>query len=145
MAKKTIALLGQPVYNEDGVAAEAITPGHLVDGVLSITKYASAGGAAARAFALERDEMPSKTSTASIIDQDYAINDTVKIGVFHQGQHVYALIASGQNIAINSRLEAGAVAGTLRAFASGVIIGRALEAVNNSAGPSVARIRVEIM
>lgn len=138
MAKKTILLLGQPIYNEDGAAAEAITPGMLVAGITSLTKYATAGGAAACAFALERDEL------GKGIDDDYAIGDTVKVGVFGKGSHVYALIPSGQNIAADQRLEAGATPGMLRAFGSGVIIGRALEAVNALA-VTKARIRIEIM
>jgi hypothetical protein len=138
MPKRVIALLGQPIYNEDGVAAEAITPGMLVNGTTSLIKYATAGGAAAPAFALERDEM------GKDIDTPYAIGDTVKIGVFHKGQHVNALIAIGQNIAANARLEAAAD-GTLKVFAAGVILARALEAVDNSAGGAAARLRVEIM
>lgn len=137
-AKRTILLLGQPVYNEDGAAAEAITPGMLVAGITSLTKYATAAGNAPRAFAMERDEM------GKGIDDDYAVGDTVKVGVFPPGSHVLALIATGQNIAAGALLEAGAVAGTLRVFAAGVVLARALEAVNNASGVN-ARIRVEIM
>lgn len=133
--KRTIALLGQPVYNEDGAAAEAITPGHLVKGVTSIAKQTATTGQLNPSFALERDEM------GRDIDEVYAIGDTVKVGTFHPGQHVLALIASGQNIAADAQLES-AGDGTLRALASGVAIARALEAVNATA---TSRLRVEIL
>lgn len=135
MAKKSIMLLGQPVYNEDGAASEAITPGMLVDGVSTIAKHASAAANTPRTFALERDEM------GDDIDVDYAIGDTVKVGAFHQGQHVLALIASGQSITENQRLES-AGNGTLRALAGGVALARSLETISATAN---TRIRVEIM
>lgn len=135
MARKTIALLGQPIINEDGVAAEAITPGHLVDGVTSLTKHASAAGFCARTFALERDEMGQGIDTA------YAVGDTVKIGSFATSHRVYAWLASGQNVAANAVLES-AGNGCLRAVTSGIILARSLEAVNAATG--AARIRIEV-
>lgn len=139
MARKVIALLGNPVVTEEDVAAEAITPGHLLayDGNGELVKHATAAGQAARMFALERDEM------GKGIDVAYAADDVVKVGHFHQGQRVYAFIASGQNIAKGAFLES-AGDGTLRT-GSGVDIAMAVEAVNNSAGPGDARIRVEIL
>lgn len=136
MAKKSIVLLGQPVYNEDGAASEAITPGMLVDGVSTIAKHASAAANTPRTFALERDEL------GDDIDEDYAIGDTVKIGAFHAGQRALALIASGQSITENQRLES-AGDGTLRALAGGVALARALE--TTGAVTALTRVRVEIM
>ena len=138
MARKSITLLGQPITTEDGAAIEAITPGMLVEGVASIANFDTAGGPAARNFALEREEL------GSGIDAAYASGDTVKVGSFVPGAHVNALIASGQNISIDAFLEPGAVDGTLRVFGSGTIIGRALEAVDNSSGPGNARLRIEV-
>lgn len=135
MARKAIVLLGQPVLNEDGAAATAITPGHLVSGVTTIHKFGTAAAAAARTFALERDELGKE------ITVDYATNDYVKVGSFAPGQRVYAWLASGQNVAADSFLEA-AGAGQLRAYSAGVRIGRALEAVN--ATSAAARIRMEV-
>ncbi len=134
----TIALLGQPKINEDGVATAVITPGMLVDGVTTVAPHAVVGGLCARAFALERDEM------GKSITDDYAVGDTVKVGVFGKGDRVLALIASGQNIAENNQLES-AGDGTLRILAAGVALARSLEAVDNSAGPANAAIRVEIL
>lgn len=145
MARKTIILLGQPVYNEDGVAAEAIRPGHLVKGVTSILKHASAGGNTPRAFALERDEMGKgidDTPDTNAGSAAYAIGDTVKIGVFHQGEHVLAFVASGQSITADQQLES-AGDGTLKAVASGVVLARSLD--TTGAVTTLTRLRVEIM
>lgn len=137
-ARNVIVLQGLPIYNEDGVASEAITPGHLVQGVTSISKHSTAGAATPAAYACERDEMGNGISVA------YAINDVVKVAVLAPGDRVQAFIASGQNIAENARLES-AGNGTLRVLAAGTPIARALDAVNNASGPSDARIRVEVI
>lgn len=143
--KRVITLKGDPLINEDGVASAVIKPGYLVDGVLSVAAHASAGAACPRTFALERSELGAgiddTRQVLGTISSDYAIGDTVKIGSFKQGERVLAFIASGQTITINARLES-AGNGTLRVYASGVIIGRALESVTATA---LTRIRVEIM
>jgi hypothetical protein len=138
MARRNIALMGKPYVTEEGVASEAITPGMLVKGVTTIAKQSVAALNHPRAFALEREELGNDIDTA------YASGDVVKVGVFNGGQRVYALIASGQNITADGKLEAAAD-GTLRALNSGVAIARALESVNNAAGPSNARLRVEVI
>lgn len=137
---RVIKLLGEPIQNEDNKAAEAITPGHLVtlNGSGDVIKHATAGGNTQRNFALEREE------AGRTIDTAYAIGDTVKVGAFGPGTRVNALIGSGQNIAKGGKLES-AGNGTLRAFAAGEIVGFAVRAVNNTAGPGTARISVEIM
>lgn len=143
--KNTIILLGQPVYNEDGVAQETISPGHLVDGVTAILKNASADADAPRAFALERGELGKGTVTnpdTNAGSADYASGDTVKVGVFSPGQHVLALVASGQTISVNDRL-ASAGDGTLKKYSSGTMLARSLETLG--AVTSLTAIRVEIM
>ena len=137
MAKRVITLLGHPVTNEDGAAGEAITPGMLVQGESTILKHASSAGRATPRFALEREEMGDDIDTA------YAVGDTVKIGTFRPGDRVNALIASGVNMAAGTYLES-AGDGTLKAVSGNFGIGRALEAVNNTAGPGTARLRVEV-
>lgn len=140
MAKRVIVLQGLPEVNEEDKAAEAITPGHLVNynGSGDLVKHATAGAYAARTFALSREEMGKDIDTA------YAIGDTVKVGSFAPGHRVNAIIASGVNASKGSLLES-AGDGTLRVRTSGVAIGRSLEALNNSAGPSTSRLRVEII
>jgi len=134
MARRVIALMGLPYYNEDGVAGEAgIKPGHLVSGVTTL--LLNDGDPAARTFACERDEMGDDIDTA------YAVDDAVKVGSFTPGQRVYAWLASGQNVAIGAFLEPGSN-GLLIAFGSGIRIARALEAVDATAGDT--RIRAEV-
>jgi hypothetical protein len=137
MASKAIVLRGVPVQNEDGAAGESdIKPGMLVSGVTTIVKHATAGGATARNFALERDEL------GKDIDVAYALGDIVKVGSFAPGMRVNALIASGANITADTYMES-AGNGRLRAFTSGTRIGRAVESVN-ATGPGDARLKVEV-
>jgi hypothetical protein len=149
MARVVIALLGTPIYTEEDRAAEAITPGHLIDFDASgnLVKHAGAGLNAAPMFALERDELGDDITTA------YAASDIVKVGHFHKGQRVYALIASGQNISKGEYLESDG-AGRLRDQTTDAAtddtqrvstVARAIEAVDNSAGPGDARIRVIVV
>jgi len=136
MAKRVIALLGEPIQTEDWAAAEAITPGMLVNinGSGLLIKQATAAADCAHMYAMERDEM------GDDIDVAYAIGDTVKVGCFHAGMRVNAFIASGQNIALGAYLES-AGGGAFRVLAAGKVKLQALEAVNNVAGPGPARIR----
>jgi len=142
MARRVIALMGTPITTEDMVAAAAITPGHLVERTSTGTVQKQTDDAAnvAPMFALERDEMGKDIDTA------YAAGDTVKVGNFAAGQRVYAFIPSGQNVTngdylttdTGGRLTKTSVSATVR-------IAMALESVNNTAGPSDARIRVQIV
>lgn len=134
MARVAIPLLGPFVLNEDGVAQEAITPGHMLAGVTTLTKHATANGPGC-VFALERDELGTGITTA------YASGDTVKAAAFPGGSRVYAFLASGQSVSADDYLGSNGD-GTLKAWASGPYIARALEAVNASSGDT--RIRVEV-
>lgn len=131
---RVIVLQGNPILNENGVASEAITPGMLVQGVTSIAKHSSAGGAAARTFALERDEM------GSDIDTDYAIGDVVKIASCSPGDVVNALIVSGA-ISAGAFVESNGN-GYLKAYGSGIRIGRVLESVG---GGGASRAAIELI
>lgn len=139
---KTIDLKGGFIRKE-GVASEAITPGHLVEfgGSNDLQKHSTAGGNARKAFALENDLV------GEDISDPYDAGDTVQYGVFGQGSEVYALLADGQNVSKGAALESDG-AGALRAH-SGVgsavpveaIVAYALEAVNAS---GETRIKVEV-
>lgn len=134
MARRVIRLMGHPQVTEEGAADEAITPGHLVDGVTVIGRHAVANGPGCT-FALERDEI------GQDIDQAYASGDTVKLGHFAGGTRVYTFLASGESVAADAWLGSNGD-GTLKAWASGPYTGRALEAVNAASGDT--RIRVEV-
>lgn len=138
MAKNTVKLLGEGVQNEDDKAAEAITPGHLVTFNSSgdLIKHATAGGAAANTYAIEREEM------GDDIDDPYAVDDTVKVGHFGPGCRLYVPVASGQNLIKGDFLES-AGNGTLRKFIAGVKLARSLDVTG--AILTTTRVRIEIM
>jgi hypothetical protein len=140
--KRVIALLtrsGGPFQTEDWTAGVSLLPGHLVvfNAAGAVVKHNTASGATSKSFALERNEM------GKDIDAPYAVGDVVKVGMFAGGERVLAFIPSGANIAKAALLESNGD-GTLKA-GSGVPIGRAMEAVNNTAGPGEARITVEVI
>jgi len=138
--RRVISLRGPGQVNEDNKAAEAIKPGHLtnIDGSGNLIKNTTTSGDLSKSFALERDEF------GSDIDVAYAVNDVVKIGAFAGGDRVLALTPSGQNLAKGARVEADN-AGRVVVYSSGSVIGRTIEAVNNSAGPGDARVALEII
>jgi hypothetical protein len=139
MAKLTVVLLGMDsvIQNEDDKAAAAITPGMLVayDASGNVVPHATAGGNAARMFALEREEAGGDMNAV------YAIGDTVKIGYCPPGVRVNALIGV-VNATKGALLESDGT-GKLRLLAAGVAVAQALEALNNAAG--VARLRVQVI
>jgi len=142
MARNKIVLMGDPIVTEEEIAIEAITPGHVVMHNGSTGLIKNTGNAANVAFqlALERDELGKE------IDVAYAINDVVKVATFAPGMRAYPFIPSGQNVAKGAYLttdNAGRL--TTASVAAGIRVARALEAVNNSAGPGDARIRVEVV
>lgn len=139
--RRVIALLGQPIVNEDGAAGATVKPGHLVSGVTTIIPHGVAGGVAARTFALEREELGRGIdSTYGSESPDYASGDTVKVGSFAPGQRVLGWIASGVSVSEGDFLES-AGDGTLRAYTNGVRVARALEAANVT---SLTHLRVEV-
>lgn len=140
---KNIILKGDPIVTEEYSAAEAITPGHLLELASATTVRKNTDDAAnvAVLVALERMEF------GKGIDDAYAIGDTVKAATFKPGERAYMLLASGQNVAAGAYLT-GDTAGLLTAssVAAGVRLAKALEAKNTSGSAPVAgtRIRVEI-
>jgi hypothetical protein len=138
LAKKVIKLLGEPIQNEDYMAAEAITPGHAVDlnSAGNLIKQATAGGNRPRWFALEREEM------GQGIDVAYASGDYVKMGAFYPGMRVLAFAASGQNLTKGDRLTYAAD-GTLKAVGGDTPVARILE--TTGALTALTRIRCEVM
>jgi hypothetical protein len=133
MPKRVIVLTvsPQPIYKEDRKAAEAITPGDLVDmnATGDLVKQVTAAINVVRDVAVEREEM------GKDIDVPYAINDTVKVASMHQGQKFLGWLAAGNNVTQGTKLES-AGAGSFRILAAGVAVARAEESVN-----AVARSR----
>jgi hypothetical protein len=146
--KRTVVLKGDPEVNEDGVASATVKPGYLVAGHASIAHQASAGADCERAFAMERSELGAGIDDtyrgSGTISAYYASGDTVKVAVCDGGDEVTAFVASGQNIADGSYLEA-AGDGTLKLYNAGVKLAVALEAHAPNVVSGDAAIRVRIM
>lgn len=140
MAPQTVLLKGDPIRKE-AVAAGAITPGHLIarDANGKVGVHAAAAGNTGRLFAVENDII------GKGINDAYAVDDQVQFGAFRPGDEVYALVpAAAAAIVIGNQLESTGD-GTLKILAAGTPLATALEAVDNSAGATPARIKVEIM
>lgn len=146
--RRQILLKGRPNQSEEGVAGSAIQPGMLVDGVTTIVPHATAGGVAPKCFAAERDELGAGVDDAYkhgyAPASAYAIGDSVKVLACAAGDRVLVLIASGQNIAENDRLES-AGNGTMRKFAAGTILARSLETYDARAVVGPILIKAEVM
>lgn len=153
MPNKT-KLKGSPIRKE-GKAGGAITPGHLVDYDVNgdIVVHASAGQNAVPTFAAEQDYI------GGDIEKAYASSDQVAYNFYKQGEEVYAFLAASENVAKGSLLES-AGDGSLQVHSpqavdeggtatytvyNNAVVGRALEDVDNSAGGSAVRIKVEVL
>lgn len=137
---KTIDLYGKGIQNE-AAALGAITPGMLIErGTNGVQAHSTAGGPATPAFAVEYD------LTGGTIDDDYAAGDQVIYRTFAPGSAVYALVAAGAAaIAGNALLQSAGDGTMLTAATDDVAVAQALEAVDNSGGSEVARIKIEII
>lgn len=124
---------GTPVSNKEGVAADALAPGTLVDGVDLVAAHGEAGGFCPRTFVLDHEGLGDTSHV------DYLKGARVKVGHFLPGQRLRARVQAGLAFTSNDRLES-AGDGTLRLAEGGVILARALET-----GPSTGRLLVEVL
>lgn len=101
MAYKTIAVSPGEMVEREADAAEAITPGHLVEVNSSgnLIKHNSAGVRAQKSFALENDIVGDGIGDA------YSANDRAKYAIFSKGSEVLAWLSAGDNVAIGDYLE----------------------------------------
>lgn len=134
----TVFLGGERVIVNDLACSEAITPGHLIDsfnaaGVQRYRKHNVAGGAVAKTVATEQ------TMLNKGVDDAYAANDLIEASILSPGATAWMFIASGQTIVHGNKLES-AGDGTLRIFAAGTVLFKALE---NKTAVALTRIRVE--
>ncbi|MGH2611291.1 MAG: hypothetical protein ACRDHF_19600 [Tepidiformaceae bacterium] len=138
---KTIALKGDYVLKEREANA-AITPGDLVE-IMStgkLRRHATLGGPAQKAFALEQDLI------GRGIDDNYAVDESVRYGVFQQGAEVFAWLQINESCVIGDFLESDA-AGKLAVASTpveGSNVAIALEAITGGGGVA-KRVKVEIV
>ena len=140
----TICLKGRPMIQE-GIGSEAITPGNLLDFVLTgtgagqVENIDSEGSRGNAMFAIENSQY------GKGIDDDYPDGDTVVFGYFIRGDVVFArLEASAGAIVKGDALTAdGTVAGVLKkAGATDDAVGFSEDALADNT--SIQRIRVRI-
>lgn len=130
MATKRNVILQGPavVYNEEGVAGEAIKPGYLVKGVTALLNQTSTGKVPL-ALACERSELGAGIDNAhqgsGTGSAYYASGDTVKVAVCPAGTVFLGFVASGQNI-VKDDLMVSAGDGTF-AEGSSNVVARSLE------------------
>ena len=147
---KTIHLAPEEIrHQKEGIAVGIITPGQLIERLAGRTlqRHSTAGGLAQLSFALECDWF------GRTIDDDYqpaavtgeTVGDQVRYYVGRNGDEIYALVDAGESIA-DAEFLSSAGNGNLRgAQANDAIVAQSLETVDNSAGTSPARVRVELM
>lgn len=147
---RTILLKGQGQgKRREATCNAAITPGHLCEYMSTgnVRKHATAAGNAYPLFAAENELF------GNAITDDYAASDRGYFWHATPGDEVNALVAAAAiAIVIGDRLES-AGDGTLKKHAAAApaaanvdgCIGYAMEAVDNSGGGSVARIRIMIL
>lgn len=140
----TVLLAGgpQPTIVNDIVASEAITPGMLIErfsdsGTPKFRKNATSG-ANGSTYAIEQSMLNRG------VDDAYAAGDLVEAFVGKAGDTVWALVPSGTNVQAGAKMQADG-AGLLIAVGAGLVIARALEDTDNSAGPANMRCKVEIV
>lgn len=139
---KTIELYGLCTQHEAS-ALGTITPGMLIERAAGgVQAHSTAQGGGNLHFATEY------TPSGRTIDDDYASGDQVIFKTFQPGASVYALVPAAAAAITEGDFLVSNGDGTLRlqtATSTGVQIAQALEAVDNSAGGSPARIRVEVL
>lgn len=126
--------------HEERRAASAIRPGDLVrlTSTDKVQKHGTADGAAVPMFALE------DALQGNGIDDNYAADDLVSLGIQVPGDIVYGWLSGGENASIGSLLTSNGD-GALKVGTSNVVA-VALEAVNASDSNDVdERIRILIL
>lgn len=144
----TILLKGDGVFKE-ATAGGAITPGMFLirNSSNQVVVHATAAGNIFPLIALEEEDFGAEISDA------YGSGDRVRMVVPQPGSEIYALVAAAAAAIVVGDLLESDGAGMLRKYTAPAaaagnvrgIVARALEAVDNSAGGSAARIKVEIL
>ena len=141
---ETIILKGDPLYKErqvKDVANTSIKPGNIVQlrSDDTVELQSTAGANCARAFVVENDLIGKE------IGDTYGRNDRCHFAVFCPGQEVYARVkAQAAAIVIGDELMATATGSVEKHAGNNTVIGRALEAVDNSASNDETFIAMEV-
>ena len=139
---------GQPLLTERLAAAAGILPGHLVEEASgTVQVHGTAAVNAQRLFA------QTNLAIAGDIDTAYASGETVSYGAYHAGQEVNALVAASATAITDGAALESAGDGTVRIQTTAAatadtardsVVGYAMEAVDNSGGATVVRIKIRV-
>lgn len=130
---------------KEALGVGVITPGHLLERAAGeVQVHGTAQGAQSGLFALEN------IPVSGDIDTDYADGDTVRFEAMRAGDIVNALVIDGTAaILVDDELASdgagGVVTASTAADVDSAVIGRALEAVDNSGGSVPVRIKMEMV
>lgn len=130
-------------------AATAILPGMLIEEIAAgtVQEHSGAGLNAQRLFAL------TNTANGGTIDDAYAVGESVRYGAAHSGQEVFGLLAAGATAVIIGTVLESDGDGTVRIATADAatdtaqrdsVVGYAIEAVDNSGGGAVARLKFRV-
>ena len=137
----------RPIYGYP--AAVATTPGSIVEltSAQKVTPVVTAGKAVPKMFALENPF--AALQNALSIDQDYPVDEEVRVIYAQPGDLIYARLAASQTIAVGDYLVTSTTAGCLAEATvdattlSGAIVGVAVEAVTTTG--AVGRVKVRVL
>ena len=145
---KKIVLKGDPLYKErplkalDIYGVGGVTPGMLLGSVAGeYTPHPTAAGTSVSPIFAVEAPFREGADIDTAYDQD---GETILAAHCRQGDEIYAFLEVGANVAQEAVLESNG-AGSLQALTSGTAVCRALEAVDNSGGSAIARIKVEVI
>ncbi|MDD5720552.1 MAG: hypothetical protein PHQ53_12790 [Candidatus Krumholzibacteria bacterium] len=149
MTVRTIVLKGEGIRKE-ALAVAAITPGHLIERTSAdkFQVHSTASGNAQRAFAVENPNQYDND-----IDHAYAADETVTAVWCQSGMEIYALVPAAAPAIVIGDIVGSNGDGCLKKIAAAdqdanvtveSIVGYSLEAVDNSAGGAVARLKIEV-
>lgn len=157
-----ITLHGRDSDRRDGEAGAAVTPGELLEvtGVSSrnektLQPHSSTPSTDTEGAAIPRFAIEGKAGKG--INDDYAAGDYMEYRSYLTGEEVYAFLDAGESVASDDPLEsagngalkihdgsADADTTATQTYYDGAIVAHAIEAVDNSAGTSPVRIKVEV-
>lgn len=141
---------GQSIHKEAlAAAATTIKPGMLLEELAAgtVQEHSTAAANAQKLFAL------TDLTLAATVDDAYAVASTVRYGAFRSGQEVYTWVAaSAIAIVIGDVLESAGDGTVRKATADAATdtaqrdatVGYAIEAVDNSGGGAIARIKIRV-
>jgi hypothetical protein len=138
---KTILLKGDWDAYEEGRAAGAITPGHLIAYAAAgtLVVHPTAGGDTPMLVAME-DALQGRT-----IADAYASGDLVRFHVLKKGDEFYGLLPAATAAVTPATLLESAGNGMFQILTTGKALAKPRESVDNSAGGAAARCKMQVI